>query len=654
MKKFHTLQQKIIFYVMTTAILLATLITIVMSAGNIRSTNSVLLDDIQVTARIASQSISSNLHLLAERMYHLSSEPALSDPSYNTTQKQERLDEAKLQIEFVWLSAYDQSGKKLYGDSSAPDSIADTSYYLSLTQTENIVIGEPYYNQEILQLCVGVPLKQNNEIIGYLIGSYKYDILNDVLSMLILGSTGNACILNRDGQIIGDNQIENIIKQQNLYQLYPSAKNKTIFDKILSYQTGSALIKLNHTRTYVGYAPIPGTNWALFIKAPQREFMGSVLFSILLTILLSLFLLLIAAGCIIPISKKISVSLSTATKRLQALAEGNLTEEVVLSNDIKETDILTTALSKTINSLNGYIQNIRFCLGALASGDYTLQIPDNFYGDFSSIQDSLCHITNSLNQTMLQMNQSAVRVNQNSSEVSDYAKQLYNKAVDQVTLLELLEISTANITASIEKNKENVRQIEQYSENAEKKTTLGDSYMKNMLAIMTQIHHSVEEISKISQLIEEISNQTNLLALNASIEAARAGEAGRGFAVVAAEIGNLSQQTAKALQQTGEIIHHSAEIIQEGLDTANQTAKAFRDIQEVTNQYYTISSILSQTVSEQTTAVDYVNNQLTSLREIADTNQHLAEEAEKTATSSLTQSEHLKDYVAQVKMKESK
>ena len=78
-KKFHTLQQKIIIYVMATAILLAILITITMSIGSIRSTNTVLLDNIQITARIASQSISSNLHLLSERVYQLSLEPTLSE-----------------------------------------------------------------------------------------------------------------------------------------------------------------------------------------------------------------------------------------------------------------------------------------------------------------------------------------------------------------------------------------------------------------------------------------------------------------------------------------------------------------------------------------------------------------------------------------------
>ncbi|MBP3460168.1 MAG: hypothetical protein J6K58_13240 [Lachnospiraceae bacterium] len=650
--KFHNIKKKIIFYVMAVSIFLAVCLTTIMSISSVRSTNNVLLDNMQITARIASQSISSNLHLLTERMYNLSNEEIFVSSS-DDAEKQARLDEVKLQIEFVWLSAYDLSGQKLYGDDIAPDSIADTKYYTYLTQTGNIVIGEPYYDNEILQLCVGAPIKVDGEAVGYLIGSYKYDLLNDVLSMLILGDTGSACILNEEGMIIGDRDIQNVIDQENIYDLYPSSKNRKIYDKILSYQTGSALMKLGHVTNYAGYAPIPGTNWALLVSAPQREFMGSAILSIILSIVVSIILLTTAAVFIIPVAEKISVSLAQATKRLQALAEGNLTEEVVLSDTLDETAILTDALSKTITSLNSYIQNIQTCLGSLADGDYTIDIPDDFYGDFSSIRESLCNITASLNRTMMQMNQSSMEVNKNSSEVSDYAKQLHDGSTSQSALLEQLEKSMEAITASIEKNKENVLQIERCSENASEKTSLGDSNMQSMLDTMNEIHSAVDEIFQISQLIEDISSQTNLLSLNASIEAARAGEAGRGFAVVAAEIGHLSQQTTDALQQTVEIIQRSADIIQKGLETAGQTAKAFQEIQEVTEQYREISTKLSGTVSEQTTAVSYVNEQLISLKNIADENRNLAEETDKMASGSLAQSENLREYVAQVKVKES-
>ena len=651
MNKSRNIKQKFIFYVMAAVILSAVLIITIMSIGSVKSTNAVMLDNMQITARIASQSISSNLHLLAERIYNLSTEKTFTDKDVNANDRKNRLDEIKRQIEFVWLSVYDTTGQKLYGDDMAPASITDTKYYSYLTQTSNIVIGEPYYEQNVMQLCVGAPLKNGDEITGYLIGSYKYDVLNDVLSLLILGETGTAHIINEEGIIVGDSDLEIAKSGTSIYDFSSSKKSRESFEDILDHETGSDLIKLHKMSHYIGYAPIPGTNFSLMIDVPQREYMKTAQLSMILSIVFGILLIVGTGAVIVPVSDKISVSLGRATKRLQALAEGNLSDEVVQSESNDETKILTEALSETISSLNRNIQVIQSSLGALAEGDYTVEIPNNFRGDFSSIRNSLNHITDALNLTMQQMNQSSEKVNQNSGEVSNCAKRMLEGSVNQHTLLEQLQQSMGEITESIEKNKDNVIQIEQCAQNATEKAKCGADNMQGMLDTMNQFHSAVEEISQISQMIEDISDQTNLLSLNASIEAARAGEAGRGFAVVAGEIGQLSNQTSNALQQTAAIIQSSAEVIQRGLENAKQTANAFREIQEVTNQYLEISSKLAGTVNEQTASVTYMNSQLVSLKDIADDNKQLAEETNDVAASSLEQSENLKHYVESVKIR---
>jgi methyl-accepting chemotaxis protein len=68
---------------------------------------------------------------------------------------------------------------------------------------------------------------------------------------------------------------------------------------------------------------------------------------------------------------------------------------------------------------------------------------------------------------------------------------------------------------------------------------------------------TVEQIDRVTALVNSIAGQTNLLALNATIEAARAGAAGRGFAVVAQEVKSLAAQTTQALtdisRETGSV-----------------------------------------------------------------------------------------------------
>ena len=153
---------------------------------------------------------------------------------------------------------------------------------------------------------------------------------------------------------------------------------------------------------------------------------------------------------------------------------------------------------------------------------------------------------------------------------------------------------------------------------------------------MDSIHHDMQEIITISQLIEEISSQTSLLSLNASIEAARAGDAGKGFAVVAQEIGKLAQQTASALEKTGTIISKASMAIDEGMRTAQHTAESFRKVKQATREFQEISENLIQITVQQKEAIDTASQEVQTVLSIADTNQRFAQDTDETAAVSMT------------------
>ena len=461
MEKKRTIKQQIIFCVMSVSLLLGVLLTAAMIISNLLTTRTLLLDNMQMLAKVSSQNISSNLHLLTDRMANLMLEEVLTDDTVDESGKQEVLDERESRIEFVWLAAYDMEGQKLYGDEEAPASIKGREYYAKIASTNNIVIGEPVYEDGIWQIAVAAAMKKGEENYAYLIGSYKYDLLGDVLGNINIGANGEAYIINAEGDIIADRDGENMSERNNIYDLYGSKKNNQLLDAMTDFQTGAAGMRMHGIYHYAAYSPVAGTNWTLIVDAPNSDFMGTVLFTGIVSLVLGIILIMGAVVYSGRVSSRISDSLSLATDRLASLAEGNLKDEVAIARTGDEAQILTEALAKTIDNVDAYIEDLGRSLGSLSEGDYSKEVPDGFRGDFQAIREALCGITDSLNETMRRIHASSKAVSRNSSEVSDYAERLYGGAADQEKALERLDGSIRLITDGIGRIDESASRVKQ-------------------------------------------------------------------------------------------------------------------------------------------------------------------------------------------------
>ena len=328
----------------------------------------------------------------------------------------------------------------------------------------------------------------------------------------------------------------------------------------------------------------------------------------------------------------------------------NSSQQIEKVNDVSRT-IITIAIViaiamgllfawLTTHSITGPIRDVTAGLRDVAEGegDLTKRLAISYKNEvgelaswFNVFIDKIDLMIKELADNSNNLGRSADQLLTISSTMSDGADNVSSRSANVAEAANRMSSSMATVAQASTEASENINlvaaaaeemttsvsQIAASSENARAITKQAVAKAASASARVTHLGNAATAISKVTEVITEISAQTNLLALNATIEAARAGEAGKGFAVVANEIKVLASQTTQATQDikgkiadiqdsTKHTIKEIGEITQV-IDKVNSTvANIFISVEE---QAATTREIAAN-IAQASTSVQNVNDNM--------------------------------------------
>lgn len=632
-------------------LLLVTVCCAIMALSLQYLATDILLDSLQPMARQSAKTVEANIHMLADRMMALAGDSRMmtvtlenetADNAATRRNREALLMETAEIYELHTIALYDLDGNLVQGIDGAPQRL-DNDFFTLLKETDNFTTSASTVFQDKLGITMGMPVKENGQTSLYVVGVYKYDTLNDVISSINIGEHSTAYMVDHKGTITGHPDQSLILARSTLSQL--GGENTETLTRITAGETGASEFPVDGEHILVAFSPIRGTQWSLVLHIPEADYSHTINGAMFVAIAATLAMLVLSILLVLHLARSISHPVKRVTTRMVSLSNGDLHTTVTPVRTRDELEILTLTLGSTIERINNYISDIQNVLTNMAKGNLCISPQVDYKGDFTLIRSSLRTILQSMNETITGFRSAASQLAHMSEELNGQSSQLHEASVEQNLSTEALvcEVShvkeqLCSVTESTDQTRSKTSEIAQCIQDA-------NTHMCSLSGAMDNINANAEEITKIAKVIEDIAFQTSILALNASIEASRAGSAGRGFAVVAAQVKDLAEKSAESAKNATEMVAHTSSIIQTGVKLTADTAKSLHAISTVSDEISAISDRLVMAVQGQESALAIMDERIDTISGIADQNLQNAGEIKQSSGLLAKEAELLQTHV---------
>lgn len=311
---------------------------------------------------------------------------------------------------------------------------------------------------------------------------------------------------------------------------------------------------------------------------------------------------------------------------------------------IKNTTIIVTLISIIIGTIIAYIfaimmtrtfQDIVALMSKTAEGDLTQKMTYNSENEIGQLASSLDKMTTNLkllisniktntntaaataeelSASSEQVNASTQQVSSTVQEIAKGAQSLSISAGQTKQKSEELISSIKSVAQSAQESAKNASEVNSIAKQGEesgvvakkKMVSIQDSVLQSS-NVVKELGQKSQQINKVIEVINSISEQTNLLALNAAIEAARAGEAGRGFAVVADEVRKLAEESQKATKQIEVMIDEIAQSTKQAVESMNKGSTEVEEGSRVVNDALASLGTIGQKIEGLTQQIETIS-----------------------------------------------
>lgn len=369
---------------------------------------------------------------------------------------------------------------------------------------------------------------------------------------------------------------------------------------------GTAVVEydFNGTTKYSAYTILNNEN-ILVLTADESEALAGITTVTGIAIGISTVVVLLAIIICFILGRRLMRPLVKVSTIIEEIANGDINADfgmVKESND--EIGLIIEKMKELTQSLGSIVGKIRNSSDTMSSNSYEL---NDTSSQTLAANNEISKAVEDVAEGSTGMAASISKINENLLEMSNETKDI-NESVNEIR----------NQTTAVQDSSKIMNDKIKSMQDSSHKMDEGISAISKRIET---VNTTVDKVSNIVSVIEEISSETNLLSLNASIEAARAGDAGKGFAVVAQEIRVLSDNTNTELENIKQIISSLVEecryCVQASGTIVEDNAKQKEEIKAVLDEFGSLDEQIQKTaekadeIEELVTAMIELNDDIT-------------------------------------------